>query len=121
MTTGYETLDLILALILAASSIWYGYTIADELIKIFKKKTYWLTVYHEDSDTYELIDSYKERNMRNAVLNHLSSYKCDMTLLKFQTEMDYNELVMIYALNVDGETYYFTMLKEIEGVTFEQR
>ena len=119
MSTGYDGLDLLLALILAAATFWYGYTIADELIKKFKKKTYWLTVYHEDSDTYELIDSYKERNMRNAVLNHLLSYGCDLSLLRFKTDMKYNDLVMIYALNLDGETKYFTMLKEIEGVTVE--
>lgn len=112
MTTGYEGLDLLLALILAAATFWYGYTIADELIKKFRKKTYWLTIYHKDTEKYVVITSFRERNMRNAILSHQLSYGCDLSSLKFKTYIDYNDIGMVYTLELNGETHIFSMYKD---------
>ena len=121
MTTGYEGLDLLLALILAAATFWYGYTIADELIKKFKKKTYWLTIYYENTNTSEVIGTYRERNMRNAMLNHFLSYGRDLALLEVKTDTDYNDILMAYSLNIDGKIHHFVMIMELEDVEIEQR
>ena len=120
MSTGYEGLDLLLVLILAAATSWYGYTIADELIKKYKKKTFWLTRYYEDTKTSEVIGTYKERNMRNAMLNHFLSYGRDLSLLEVETETDYNNLLMAYSLNIDGTTHHFVMIMDLEDIEIEQ-
>ena len=115
MTTGYVTLDITLLLILIAATIWYVYTIVDEL----RKNTYWLTVPGEDKDTYIVIETYKEKNMQEAVINHLISYDCDLALLRFKSKTDYNEDAMQYTLDLNGETYEFVMMKEREDISFE--
>ena len=128
MTTGYEGLDLLLALILVAATFWYGYSMADvlkeivnKLIKKYKKKTYWLTVYHKDRGKSSVATSFRERNMRNAILSHQLSYGCDLSLLKLKIHTKYNDIGMVYTLEINGETHIFAMHKDRKDTGDEQR
>lgn len=108
MTTDYLVLEITLLHILIVATIWYLYTIVDEI----RKKTYWLTVHDKDSDAYVLIETYKEKNMQDAVVKHLISYDCDLALLRFESDTGYDEDEMQYTLNLEGVTYEFVMIKE---------
>ncbi|MGM9987600.1 MAG: hypothetical protein ACI35O_10275 [Bacillaceae bacterium] len=119
--TGIISLDIVLILIMEAATIWYIYSIKDDVINIIKKKTYILYIYHEGTQRFEVITKYKERSMRNAMTEHFLSYERDLALLYYKPYMDYNEFVMNYTLTIDGDVYQFTMIQEIEGVTIEQR
>lgn len=121
MTTGNMTLDVLLALILLAATIWYVKSLVVELYRLLRKKTYRLSIYHDDEQTHEFICTYRERSMRSAMVNHFLSYNCDLAKLRYQPYIEYNDLVMCYTLNIEGETYYFTMFQEVEGVKVEQR
>ena len=89
----------------------------NQLIYRLKKKNYTLYIYHEGTKQFEVHTTYKERTMRNAITEHFLSYGGNATLSNFKTYRDYNDYEMYYELNVDGDTYNFAMIKEVNGIT----
>ena len=90
-----------------------------ELKKILKKKRYILYIYYEGSQDYELITTYKERSMRNAILEHLLSYEKGRVTNYFYSDMNYNEYVMNYSMVIDGEIKRFSMIQELDDSLYE--
>ena len=120
--TGNTGMDTLLVLIMIAATIWYIDSTKEDLAKLLnklKKKHYTLYIYHEGNKKFEKITTYKERNMRNAIVQHFLSYERDISLLRFKPYTDYNDYTMHYVLDIDGDLYIFAMLRESEGVKVE--
>lgn len=110
--TEYLWLDIILVIIFIAATVWYVKSLIDELKYIMKKSLYYLCIYNEDKGKFEVISVYTERKMRNAVANHITTYRIDLKYLHYQPFVDYNEYAMHYSLFLGEHETHFTMLHE---------
>ena len=75
----------------------------------------------QGNEKFEMVATYKERSMRNAITEHIQSYGGNADLTRIKIITDYNENTMRYFLTVNGDACFFAMLRESDGAKIEQR
>ena len=87
-------------------------TLIDKIIRMFRKE-YYLYYYQGKGNKSNYIQTFKARNMRNALAAHLNTYfPVEINMENFNLEDEYSELVIYYNFELDGEIKRYIMIKD---------